>query len=165
MVLGLVRAAFATGGRDGAEEVAVVEDTWRRGDDDDIDLVAVDDDGDDGTVVGHVLGARARLGDTTVLAIAPLAVAPGQQRRGVGTALMEELLRRADDAGWPAAVLLGDPAYYTRFGFESAGPHGITYPPIGDPDSPYFQVRRLAAYDRAPDLRGPVTYCWEPDPV
>lgn len=157
-VLSLVRTAFATGGRDGQEEVAVVEKTWQLGADatDAIDLVAVDD----AVVVGHVLGARARLGDTTtVLAIAPLAVAPGRQRGGVGTALVADLLRRAEEAGWPAAVLLGDPAYYSRFGFEPAGPLGISYPPVGA-DSPYFQVRRLTGYH--PGLQGPVTYCWEP---
>jgi putative acetyltransferase len=71
---------------------------------------------------------------------------------------MGELLGRADAQGWPLAVLLGDPLYYRRFGFEPAGRLGIVYPSVGE-DDPHFQVRRLATY--LPTLRGKFTYCWE----
>jgi putative acetyltransferase len=71
---------------------------------------------------------------------------------------MRELLRRADDVGWPVAVLLGSPDYYCRFGFEPAGEMGIRYPPVGD-GNPHFQARRLGSYD--PSCRGDFTYCWE----
>jgi predicted N-acetyltransferase YhbS len=60
-------------------------------------------------------------------------------------------------AGWPAVVLLGEPSYYRRFGFEPAGSAGIVYPPVG-PDSPHFQVRRLSGR-RSPE--GRFTYGWE----
>ena len=153
-VLSLVRAAFATGGRDGQEEVDIVVKTWQLGGEARaIDLVAVDD----GVIVGHVLGARGLLGGVDVLGVAPLAVAPSRQQAGVGTALMHELLRRADEAGWPAAAVLGDPGYYSRFGFESSAPLGISYPPVGE--SPYFQIRRLTNDDE--QLRGQFGYCWE----
>ena len=45
-----------------------------------------------------------------------------------------------------ANALLGNPEYYGRFGFEASGPFGIVYEPVGEA-SPYFQVRRLAAFD------------------
>jgi putative acetyltransferase len=59
-------------------------------------------------------------------------------------------------------VVLGDPAYYGRFGFEPAGPLGIEYPPVGAA-SPAFQVRRFAPYDAS--YRGAFTYCWESSPA
>ena len=132
-----------------------MEDTWRLdAAPDGLKLVAIDQD----TVVGHVLCATADLGGKTVVAIAPLAVSPDHQKKGIGSALMTEVVAQADKAGHPLIGLLGNPKYYGRFGFEAAGPHDIVYPPVG-PDSPYFQVRRLAAYDDS--YRGDFTYCWE----
>jgi putative acetyltransferase len=72
---------------------------------------------------------------------------------------MVELLRLAEAEGWPAAVLLGAPSYYSRFGFEPSGPLGIVYPAVGA-DSPHFQLRRLAAYRAS--LRATFAYCREP---
>jgi putative acetyltransferase len=74
---------------------------------------------------------------------------------------MTELLRRVETAGRPLVVLLGNPAYYGRFGFEPSGPLGITYRPVGE-DNPAFQVRRFAGYDAT--YRGDFTYCWESKP-
>jgi putative acetyltransferase len=156
-VIALVRAAFSTGGRDGHEEVDIVRETWDRGAAPvGFDLVAVDDDS--GEVVGHVLAARGDLAGQPVLGVAPLAVAPGHQRAGTGSALMRELIARAEAANEPMLVLLGSPDYYSRFGFEASGPLGIHYRPVGT-DNPHFQVRRLAAFD--PSLRGDFVYCWE----
>lgn len=75
----------------------------------------------DGEVVGHVLFCRT---SREPVALAPLSVAPEHQRRGAGRALVEEGLRRV---GAPVLVV-GDPAYYGRFGFEPAAPRGITNP-------------------------------------
>ncbi len=74
---------------------------------------------------------------------------------------MKDLLGRADAAGWPMVLLLGNPAYYRRFGFEPSGPLGIYYLPVGK-DDPHFQVRRLSRFD--PTLRGEFIFCWE-EPV
>lgn len=119
-----------------------------------MDLVAIDGE----RVVGHVLGAFGDLDGQPLLAVAPLSVTPDRQGEGIGTALMNELLRRAQDRGLPAVVLLGSAEYYRRFGFEPAGRLGIVYPPVG-PDSPHFMVRRLDAYD--PGLRGVFRFRWE----
>lgn len=154
-ILDVVYRAFNGPDHDGGEEVAIVRDTWHLGAViDRLELVA----DEEGQVVGHVLGARGELSGRDVLAIAPLAVAPERQGQGVGSALMSELLQRAATQGWPLAVLLGDPGYYGRFGFEAASPCGIVHRPVGE-DNPHFQVRRLASYD--PILRGDVQYCWE----
>lgn len=85
-----------------------------------------------GTVIGHValspLEARG-----PALALAPLAVHPAMQSRGLGAALLRAALAAFQDH---TIVVLGDPAYYGRFGFvpadlESpyAGPHLLTLGP------------------------------------
>jgi putative acetyltransferase len=154
-ILAVVRAAFSGGGRDPQEELDVVTNTWAlNAAPDDLDLVATEDD----TVVGYVVAARGRLNAAEALGVAPLAVAPDRQHAGIGTALMTELLGRADGDGWPLLLLLGDPAYYSRFGFEPASQLGITYAGLGGPD-PHFQGRKLARYDSA--LGGTFTYSWE----
>jgi len=154
-VLHVVAEAFSDEDHDGHEEADIVLETWARGAaPDGLDLVAVDE----GAVVGHVMAGRGRLGERETLGIAPLSVASSHQRKGIGSALMTELLRRVETAGWPLIVLLGEPDYYGRFGFERAVPLGIVYPPVG-PDSEAFQVLRLSQYDDS--WRGDFAYCWE----
>jgi putative acetyltransferase len=154
-IVALVREAFSAGGRDPREEVDIVLATWRLGKvPAGLELVAVDD----GVVVGHVLAARGRLDHQEVVAVAPLAVIPPHQGRGVGRALMTELLHRTEAAALPLLVLLGDSAYYGRFGFVPSGPLAITY--RGE-DNPHFLVRQLSTYN--PSYRGDFVYCWEGD--
>lgn len=98
--------------------------------------------------VGHVVCSRGRIGDRPVLGLGSLGVLPPRQRRGVGHALMHAVLGAADALGEPAVVLLGDPGYYARFGFEPAVPYGIL--PSDPAWEPAFQVRRLAAWEGSP---------------
>jgi putative acetyltransferase len=154
-ILRVVRDAFFRERRNGQEEVDIVVSTWRlQAALDGLELVAVDGN----SVVGYVVGARGDLDGRQVVAVAPLAVSTSHQKRGTGTALMKELLDRAEASEYPLVVLLGDPAYYGRFGFEPSGPLGISYLPVGE-GNPHFQVRRLTTYD--PSYRGTFTYCWE----
>lgn len=103
------------------------------------------------TVVGHVVCSRASIsaapGTPTAasLGLGPLGVLPDHQRRGVGTALMHAVLAAADARNVAAVLLLGDPAYYSRFGFEPASRWGVTAP---EPSwGPAFQIRRLTAWN------------------
>jgi putative acetyltransferase len=156
-VLAVVFAAFSSPGRDGGEEVDIVRRTWRCATPEArLELVAADG----GAIVGHLAAAPGRLDAraTDIAGVAPVCVAPGRQRRGVGSALMGELITRARDRRWPALVVLGDPAYYGRFGFEPAGRHGLHYAPVGH-DDPHFQARRLV--DDVVARRGEFSYCWE----
>ena len=107
-----------------------------------------------GAVVGHVLGSRAHVESLPVLALGPLSVRPEHQRRGVGKALVHTLLGAADACDEPVVVLLGDPAYYGRFGFRLAAEYGIE-PPV-PAWAPHFQARTLTAY--RPALRGRFAY-------
>ena len=154
-VLAVVREAFAGPGRDGEYEANIVARTWALGaSPDGLDLVAADGE----AIFGHVLGAVGDLGANAALAIAPLCVAPSSQGKGIGSALTEEFIRRAEAAGWPLVLLLGNPHYYQRFGFQPSGSFGIFYRPVGEGD-PHFQVRPLRRFDAS--LRGEFTYCWE----
>lgn len=56
--------------------------------------------------------------------LAPLAVLPGRQGWGIGSALVRAALARAKEVGWAAAFVLGDPAYYGRFGFAADAARG-----------------------------------------
>ncbi|MBA2308946.1 MAG: N-acetyltransferase [Pseudonocardiales bacterium] len=108
----------------------------------------------DAAVVGHVVCSRATAGDHPVLGLGPLGVVPEFQRRGVGSALMYAVLAAADALDESAVVLLGDPGYYCRFGFEPADSLGL-----GAPDPAWgvhFQVRPMSAWD--PSVRGSVRY-------
>jgi putative acetyltransferase len=157
-ILRVVEEAFADDTRDASEELDIVRNTWaRRAETDRIELVAVDDGQ---AVVGHVLAASGELDGRAVVGVAPLSVAPARQRAGVGTALMGALFDAAAGRGWPALLLLGDPAYYGRFGFVPAAHHGIHYAPAGR-DSPHFLVRFVGDQKDAALPRGEYRYCWE----
>jgi len=110
----------------------------------------------DGEVVGHVFFSPARIEvpepSPAVAQLAPVAVVPAHQRRGIGGALVREGLSRCRALGWSAVFLVGDPAYYARFGFALAGPRGFSYP---GPHDPYLQVVELEAGALA-DARGRV---------
>lgn len=92
----------------------------------DLDLVATDATG---RLVGSVVATEARIvgghEEVTVLCLGPVAVVPDQQRRGIGSLLIERVLARARELGYPAVVLFGDPGYYSRFGFRNAEEFGI----------------------------------------
>jgi putative acetyltransferase len=116
-----------------------------------LSLVAVDPDG---AVVGHVVATRGRVGTAAALGLGPLAVRPDRQRSGVGSALMHAVLGAADALDETVVALLGNPAYYGRFGFRPSTDFGVE-PPVAEWGE-YFQVRPLTAYD--PAVRGTFAY-------
>ena len=82
-------------------------------------------------------------GNGVCFALGPMAVRPDRQGEGIGGALVRAALAGAGELGWPAVFLVGDPAYYVRFGFELAAPRGFTY---GHPHfDPVLQVAVLTA--------------------
>ena len=73
-------------------------------------------------------------------ALAPLAVAPDRQRQGIGAALVQAGLEACREHGVAAAIVLGDPDYYRRFGFSSAAARNLRAPFRG----PAFMALELA---------------------
>jgi putative acetyltransferase len=112
-----------------------------------------------GEVAGHImfspglLDAPRRL--VTVQTLSPLGVAPRWQRRGIGSALVREGLRRLDERGVPLVFLEGDPRFYSRLGFGAGKELGFRRPSLRIPDAA-FQVVRLSAYE--PWMTGTFVY-------
>ncbi|MGX5666633.1 GNAT family N-acetyltransferase [Rhizobium daejeonense] len=96
-----------------------------------------------GQVIGHLAASAARIGSQDGWAlIGPLAVLPAWHRQGIGSALMAEALRRLRTTSRGAA-LVGDPAYYGRFGFRS-------FPGLFVPGCPPEVVQALPFDDSTP---------------
>ncbi len=98
----------------------------------------------DRTIVGHVAFSRLTIegGDGPVkgVALAPVAVLPQWHHQGLGSALIERGLARLAEAGEELVFVLGDPAFYGRFGFEAESAAGFSCAYSG----PYLQLRRLS---------------------
>ena len=75
----------------------------------------------DGQVVGQIAFSPVTIGgkDCGWLALGPVAVSPSRQRQGIGQALVNEGLKTIRNMGAQGCVLVGDPAFYRRFGFEN----------------------------------------------
>jgi putative acetyltransferase len=89
-------------------------------------LVAVEGE----TVIGHAMFSRLKA-PFPALALGPVAVPPDRQRMGVGSRLIREGIARSEAAGWLGIFVLGDPAFYRRFGFEVGKASGFTSPYAG----------------------------------
>ena len=76
---------------------------------------------DEGRVVGHIAFSPVEIGKGDVggwHGLGPLSIRPDVQGRGIGSELVREALRRLQDKGAKGCVLVGEPGYYGRFGFE-----------------------------------------------
>jgi putative acetyltransferase len=118
----------------------------------------------EGEVVGYIAFSRARLegpatgegdGGPEILALAPMAVRPDSQNRGIGSELVAEALQRAEGTPYPLVVVLGHPDYYPRFGFDPASAYGIACPYDGIPPEAWMALT-LPAYE--PGTSGTVRY-------
>jgi len=90
-----------------------------------VSLVAVENN----RIVGHVLFSPTSVDDPAenleLVGLAPVGVLPEHQNEGVGSSLIERGLVECREAGADAVVVLGDPEYYSRFGFERASEYGL----------------------------------------
>jgi putative acetyltransferase len=117
----------------------------------DLCLVATEDD----IVIGHIAFSRATLDSGhEILVLAPMAVLPEHQRKGVGCQLIGQSMRRAALTDFPLVSVVGHADYFPQFGFEQAAPLGIEAP--FDVPQEAWMARRLARY--TDEARGKVTY-------
>lgn len=106
----------------GGQVEATIVDRFRESCPDLVSFVAVDGE----RVVGHVHFSPVTVDAGPVgMGLAPLAVLPGYQRRGIGSALVERGLAALRERRCPFVVVLGHPDYYPRFGFERASTRGF----------------------------------------
>jgi putative acetyltransferase len=101
-----------------------------------LSLIAVKE----GDLVGHVMFSKMSA-PFPALSLAPVSVAPEFQRLGVGSRLIRAGLERAEHSGWKCIFVLGNPAYYTRFGFSASLAHGFSSPYAGT----HFMARDLGS--------------------
>jgi putative acetyltransferase len=116
-------------------------------------LVAVDDRG---SIVGHVLFHHVRVEGAQpggLASLAPLSVRPDSQRRGIGSALATAGIDACARSGHAGILVVGDPPYYERFGFQRSTVAHLASPYAGDA----FLGRELVA-DGIRRLHGRVVY-------
>jgi putative acetyltransferase len=121
-----------------------------------LSIVAVEDE----MVIGHILLSGAKVTDGTaahnVIALAPIAVHPDYQGKGVGGRLIEEGLSRCKALGYGLVLLIGHPSYYPKFGFTPARAFGLELKQFEVPDE-VFQVYELQE-GQLGDIKGELRY-------
>lgn len=122
----------------GQPEEADIVDVLRGACPDAYSLVAVEED----RVLGHILFSPATIhtqnGDVVGMGLAPMAVLPNYQRRGIGSKLVRAGLEMLKESSCPFVIVLGHPQYYPRFGFIPASGHGLQCQWDGVPDEAFM---------------------------
>ena len=115
-IAALITEAFTTAPHLSGTEADIVE-RLRAGDALALSLVAEDQD----RIVGHIAFSPVTIDDERRgwFGLAPVAVLPDHQGKGIGVALIEAGLAQLRATGARGCVLLGEPAYYQRFGFRA----------------------------------------------
>jgi predicted N-acetyltransferase YhbS len=110
-------------------------------------------------IVGHILSTRLTIRDEDTsfpsLALAPLAVEPAYQKRGIGGALITESHCVARKLGFASLVVLGHASYYPRFGYEAAERYDVRAPFRTPPG--HFQICVLD-HEKFAGTRGTAVY-------
>ena len=85
----------------------------------------------DNRIVGHILFSKIKIigdSDYESLALAPMAVIPEFQKRGIGSELIKKGIDKAKELGFDSIIVLGHKEYYPKFGFQRASKWNIKCP-------------------------------------
>ena len=108
-------------------------------------------------VCGHILFSRVEiegLPENDLLALAPVAVLPERQNQGVGSSLIKAGIEIAEKNQFKLITVLGEPSYYSRFGFKTAIDFQVESPfPV---ESKYYMVLPLGSYNSS--IKGKIIY-------
>ena len=121
-----------------------------------LSIVATEND----KIVGHILltklGIRDKKGNLhKSLGLAPMAVLPEYQKRGIGTQLIKQGLSVAKKLGFKSVIVLGHEHYYPKFGFEPAKKWNIKAP-FEVPSNVFMAIELVV--DGLKDVSGTVVY-------
>ncbi len=132
LIHAVTAAAFQDAPHASGTEAAIV-DALRDADALSLSLVALEDD----EIVGHVAfsPAKAQEGSGPWFTLGPVSVVPDRQQRGIGSQLIRKGIDTLRQKGAAGCILLGDPGYYQRFGFEPAPGNSP-----GEDYAPYFMI-------------------------
>ena len=110
----------------------------------------------DGVLAGAIRYWPIVIGEARDLALllGPVAVHPTRQGEGVGALLMAETLDRARAEGWSRVMLVGDEAYYGRFGFSRDAAAGILFPPPTNPERLLARALSPGSFDGVSGMVG-----------
>ena len=102
---------------------------------------------EEGKIVAHIVCTKGTLekenGETVdSLIFGPVGVLPEYQHQGYGSIIITETLKIAKELGYPCVLITGNPKYYHRFGFKTAGEYGIYHKELPK-DLPVFMVKVL----------------------
>ena len=113
----------------------------------------------DSEIAGYILFSKVYIvnGDARheTLSLAPMAIQPGLQKKGIGAKLITQGLHRAKELGFTSVIVLGHELYYTRFGFVPAIKWGIR-PPIDVPANVFMAIELMP--DGLTNVSGMVEY-------
>jgi putative acetyltransferase len=120
-----------------------------------LSLVAVEDD----RIVGHILFSPVTIesseSSVTALALAPMAVVPECQNKGIGADLVKHGLEVCKKLGHTIVIVVGHPEYYPRFGFKPAREYGLEAP-FEVPDDAFMALELVPG--ALENVRGMVKY-------
>jgi predicted N-acetyltransferase YhbS len=108
-------------------------------------------------IVGHILFTKITIADEheySSLALAPMALLPQFQNKGIGRKLILKGLERARELGFESVIVLGHENYYPKFGFKKASLWGISAPfPVPDKAFMALELRPNALKGKAGIVR------------
>jgi putative acetyltransferase len=94
------------------------------------------------TILGHIffspVAIEGRGPAIAAMGLAPMAVLPQRQGKGIGSALVTHGLDILQAGACPCVVVLGHPEYYSRFGFKKASDYGLRCHWAGVPDAAFM---------------------------
>ena len=118
-----------------------------------LSLVAVEEN----KIVGYILFTKIKIKDNIELALAPLAVLPEYQRKGIGKKLIETGHNIAKNLGYHYSIVLGSENYYSKMGYIPAIQYGIKAP-FQVPDENFMAIK---LNDTNIEIKGTVEYAKE----
>lgn len=114
------------------------------------------------SMIAHIAYAKGYITTSNgikreILLFGPVSVLPSYQKKGYGESLINFTIQKAKQLGYPAIVITGNPAYYKKFGFESASKYEIYYEGMNQQEEfPFFMIKVLDK-SKIEDLKGVYT--------